>query len=326
MAANLPLLPGFIERFIQNWADKRQPEASNQVEVTHRRLYILPTRHGVLFFIVILLILFGAINYENSLGYMLAFLLGSLGMLGMVYTHKNLNHLTLNISRAEPVFAGQQILFPLTISQPEAEIRAALELESSTGQTLSLHLINNTSINCKLPVSTRHRGQVSPGRIKLYTEFPLGLFHAWSWVSLSSHCLVYPAPDPHHYPLQHSEDSARGESVSNKQGADDFAGIRTYQSGDSMNHMAWKAIAKTGELQTKLFSGETADRIIIDWSQLNDTLNTEQRLSILCRMVLDACEKSLIYGLNIPGTSISPDSGLQHKHRCLKALATFGIS
>lgn len=329
MSAGLPLLPRFAEKFIQNFAAKRQAEASHQIEINRHRLYILPTSHGVVFFLVLLLILFGAINYENSLGFMLAFLLGSLGFLGMVYTHQNINKLIITVGRAESVFVGQEILFPLSIKQTVQSIHPNIQLlcentENKSTQTIHAHLINSMSTECKLPVTARHRGYVKIGRVKIFSEYPLGLFHAWSWLNLKSRCLVYPAPDPHHYPLSFAGDHSSGKTNNDKLGVDDFSGIREYLPGDSPNHMAWKSIAKTGNLQTKLFSTELSQEISINWLNTSETLDIEKRLSILCRMVLDASENGLKYGLTIPGEIIPPSNGLQHKHRCLKALALFG--
>jgi len=327
MSSSLPLIPQFFERYIQRLADSRQPNTRSQITVNRRQLYILPTRHGIAYFFILLLILFGSINYENSLGYMLSFLLGSLGLLGMVYTHQNINQLKIKIGHAEPVFTGQNILFPVYISRPSTSSHPNLKFLSETGQIETAHLINKEITECKLQLSSTHRGYTSPGRIKLFTEFPLGLFHAWSWLKLESQCLVYPKPDSHHHPLNYSStDSSSGLSNSDRQGVDDFAGIRQYQTGDLPNHMAWKAIAKTGELQTKLFNSEAAKEICINWANTNETLDIEHRLSILCRMVLDANDKNIIYGLELPGVTISPSSGLQHKHQCLKALSLFGHS
>lgn len=324
MSSHLPLLPQFAERFIQNFAEKRQAKASQQVVIDRRRLYILPTSHGVVFFIVLLLTLLGAINYENSLAFMLSFLLGSLGFLGMIYTHQNINHLVVSIGRAESVFVNQQILFPITIKQPLIDSHPNIKLSSNDGKTITCHLINTESVESKLPVTAKHRGYVQIGRIKLFSEYPLGLFHAWSWMNLNSRCLIYPEPDSHHYPLPMANNNSVGQTSDNKRGVDDFEGIREYQTGDSPKHMAWKSIAKTGVLQTKLFNNETSHEILIRWADTLETLEIEQRLSILCRMVLDAHEQSLVFGLSIPGTNIPPACGLQHKHQCLKALALFG--
>jgi len=325
MTNSLPLIPRFAERFIQRLANKRQPPATHQIEINRHHLYILPTRHGVLFFLVLLLVLFGAINYENSLGFMLAFLLGSLALLGMIYTHQNLNKLSVHIGRAEPVFVGQDMLFPITLSQSTEQLRPAIQLLSTSAQVSHAHLINNTNTTSQLACTALHRGYSTPGQIKLFTEFPFGLFHAWSWLNLDSRCLVYPAPYPHHLPHFKTDEEASGSTANVKQGIDDFSGIRAYQDGDLPNHMAWKAIAKTGKLQTKLFSSETSQDIWISWAQLDPTLDIEHRLSLLCRMVLETSKHSRNFGLDIPSTKIAPSHGLQHKQQCLKALALFGL-
>ena len=325
MAENLPLLPRFAERFIQGWAKKRHPPPSHQIEIDRHHLYILPTRHGVLYFMVLLLILFGAINYENSLGFMLAFLLGSLALLGMIYTHQNINKLNVHIGRAEPVFVGQDMLFPISLSQKTPQLRPAIQLRSSTSQISHAHLLNTTNTNSQLVCTAQHRGYSSPGQIKLFSEFPFGLFHAWSWLNLDSRCLVYPAPYSHHIPITKAEQEINGTTSNIKYGTDDFSGIRQYQAGDLPNHMAWKAIAKTGKLQTKLFSNETSQDMWIRWTQLEPALDTEHRLSQLCRMILDASKHDLNFGLDLPGTKIPPSHGLQHKQKCLKSLALIGL-
>ena len=74
---------------------------------------------------------------------------------------------------------------------------------------------------------------------------------------------------------------------------------------------------------TKQFSGEAAQEIWLDWEGLPG-MDTEARLSQLTRWVLDADRDGLSYGLRLPGLQHPPASGLEHKHRCLQALALFG--
>ncbi len=322
--SGLPLIPYFFEKLLLNWANKRQHSAQQQQTINRRQLYILPTRNGMTYFIILLLVLFGAINYENSLGYMLTFLLGSLGFLGMIYTHKNISQLTVKINRAEPVFAGQDIIFPLLISRSQNATHPNIKLLSETGQITSIDIINEKEKIAKLQLTSSQRGYTSVGRIKLFSEFPLGLFHAWSWLKLDGRCLVYPAPATQCPPLNYASDNAKGETHTRNKGVDDFSEIREYQAGDLPTYMAWKAIAKTGTLQTKVFTNDSAQKIWILWSHTDETLDTETRLSILCRMILDASEKNIVYGLNIPTIMLPPSTGLQHKQQCLKALALYG--
>jgi hypothetical protein len=60
------------------------------VTLTQRRIFILPTRQGLFFALVLLVMLLGDINYNLSLGYVLTFLLGTTTMLTMLYAFRNL--------------------------------------------------------------------------------------------------------------------------------------------------------------------------------------------------------------------------------------------
>jgi uncharacterized protein (DUF58 family) len=74
---------------------------------------------------------------------------------------------------------------------------------------------------------------------------------------------------------------------------------------------------------TKEFGGGAPTTLWLDWDTL-EGLDTEERLSVLARWVIDAQRGGELYGLKLPGTSIAPASGEQHQARCLGALALFG--
>ena len=180
---------------------------------------------------------------------------------------------------------------------------------------------NNVSI--ELPVLTAQRGYLTLPRIRVFTEFPLGLFHAWSWIELDAKCLVYPAPIDHP-PIIDMRGLQVGNNNQPQTGEEDFAGIRNYRPGDSPKRMAWKAIARSGIWQTKIFHAETGQDIWFSWRHTPENYHVEKRLSILCRWLLDAHRMNLHYGLDIPGTRIEPGSGNLHLQHCLRALALFG--
>ncbi|MDH5473045.1 MAG: DUF58 domain-containing protein [Gammaproteobacteria bacterium] len=323
MSEGLPLIPRPIARIIERWADKRLAKPEHKTTLIRQRIYILPTRHGIIFCIMLLLILTGSINYENSAGYLLTFLLTGIGFLGMIHTHQNLNHLTLDAIAAKPVYAGQCAKFPVRISRENNKEHFNVVLQSRLSEKTSFNLFKNESESITdIPLTSKTRGMLQLGKIKVFTEFPLGLFHAWSWVEIDSRCLIYPAPESHLQPLKLSGENAGNKKVE-VNGNDDFTSIRDYQKGDSPGQLAWKAIARSGKLQSKLFTGEAGNEIWLRWDDLAYHINTEQRLSILCHWILECDHKGLNYGLDIPGKIIQPASGLHHKNDTLKALALF---
>ena len=87
--------------------------------------------------------------------------------------------------------------------------------------------------------------------------------------------------------------------------------------------MAWKAYARTGELVIKQYAGTDVATHWFDWDTLPG-LDVEQRLSQLCRWIVDAQSHGHAYGLRLPTEQIEPNLGTRHRHRCLSALAFFG--
>lgn len=321
---SLPVIPGFVARGIERWATRRMPHSTTQICLDRRRIYIFPSRNGMIFSLVLLVILAGAINYQNSMGYLLTFLTLSIMLLGMIATHQNLNRLCIAVINAQPVFAGQDAKFSLTLRRITQRSYIHINMQCTEHQSVSAHLPEpQHEIMVELPVTTKQRGYLSLPRIRVFTEFPLGLFYAWSWIELDARCLVYPAP-AEHPPRFELRGQKTGLHNSEQSGEDEFSGIRNYQTGDSPKRMAWKSIARSGIWQTKTFHADASEEIWLNWQQLPDTLSVEHRLSILCRWVLDAHRHGVHYGLDIPDTCIHPGTGQLHQQQCLKALALFG--
>src|SRR5258706_263259 len=62
---------------------------------------------------VLLSLLLAAINYGNSLGYALTFLLAGVGVVSMLTTDRNLLHLRVRPGACTPVFVGGAAVFPV---------------------------------------------------------------------------------------------------------------------------------------------------------------------------------------------------------------------
>jgi uncharacterized protein (DUF58 family) len=52
----------------------------------------------------------------------------------------------------------------------------------------------------------------------------------------------------------------------------------------------------------------------------------EARLAQLCRWVLEAERRGMLYGLSLPDAELPPGIGPRHRATCLAALADFGPS
>ena len=162
---------------------------------------------------------------------------------------------------------------------------------------------------------------IKPGKFKLYTKFPTGLFIAWTWIDLDMSSIVYPEPDRNTLSL-FCQNADSGEIDNQGKSYDNYSHLRKYQLGDSVSHISWKAVAKTEELYTKEFQGARLETLWIDWFEI-DARNDEHRLSIMCAYIINAEKHHQPYGLKLPGKTLSPHTGNKHYHRCLTALALF---
>lgn len=302
----------------------RRQSDGGTVRLGLRRIYILPSRQGLLLAGFLVLMLVGSLNYNLSMGYALTFILASMGLVSMVHAFRNMAGLTVRAGRADSVFAGDLAIFNLYLENESTQNRYSLAVASS-GQAPEYYDVPARALTAaRLRMPAHRRGRLQAGRFRVFTRFPLGLFHAWSNLELDMQCLVYPKPDAAAVPLPAAEPSS-GEGAASGHGRDDFAGLRPYHAGDSLRHVAWKAAARGEDLLTKQFTGRAESQLWLDWDALAG-LDTEARLSRLTRWVLDAEAAALNYGLRLPDITLDPGHGDAHCGRCLEALALFGLS
>ena len=291
------------------------------VRLHRRRIYILPTIHGLYFGLALFVMLLSAINYSNSLAFILTFLLGSLFFLSMIKTHHNLLGLSLRCGVSQPVFAGQTALFKINIHNPGK--RERYDIAANDDSILAI-LTANASDTIRLPVKTQQRGRISPGRIRIATRYPLNLTRAWSWWQPDYTLTVYPKPETNAPPVKLSGQSGTGEHViSTPAHGDEFAGLRNYAAGDPLSRLTWRRQNAEGLPSLKLFHEQIDSGLWLSWESVSNLADSEQRLSRLCQWILECDARREPYGLALPNQLIEPASGSAHRHQCLTALALF---
>lgn len=311
----------FLKQKFRNWAFRRTVETGTVV-LNQRRIYILPTRRGMLFAIVLALMLLGNINYTLSLGYVLTFLLATSAGMSMIYAFRNMAQLEIRAGHVAPVFAEEQAQFVYHFNNPGSLPRYQVYLQDDSGHHTVFDLPAQQSTTVSLLIPASRRGWLDSGRLTLYTEFPLGLFHAWSYIHFDVHCLVYPRPaEPQPLPAVTTQN---GTGKLTGSGDEDFSGLRNYVAGDALPRIAWKTLAREQPLQVKQFSAPQGQELWLDWLQLPNIAG-ERKLELLTRWVLDAEAQGLLYGLRIPGLELAPQHSSSHRAECLRALALFGL-
>lgn len=320
-----------LRRQADKWLFQLREAEPGEVLLSQRRVFILPTGAGVGFTALLLILLIAATNYNLSLGFALTFALATCAVVDMYFTHRNLVELHLLAGRAHPVFAGEDAVFELTIFNRTGRDRYALHVDflQAGAPRYVTDAMAGSSAALLLSAPSRERGWLHAPRVRLSTRFPLGLFGAWSYWQPDAKVLVYPFPEPGAPPLPMS--GAASEDGHGSAGHDDFAGVRSYQAGDSLRHMAWRQIARLdpelgGHLVTKHFEGGAIEDLVLDFDAMPHTLELELRLSRMTRWVLDAEQRALPYGFRMDGRAFTPSAGAAHQAACLRALALYGAA
>lgn len=313
---------GSLQQRFSAWARARQTRHEGIVTLTQRSVYIIPTRRGFAFAGALVVMLLGDINYVLGLGYVLTFLLASMGLMSMLHAVRNMLKLEIRAGRAEPVFAGDTAEFRFHLHNPRPLARHGLHLRDDHGHHTEFDAPAAHNIEVILPVPARQRGWLATGRLTLYTEFPLGLFYAWSYIYFDTRALVYPKPaSAARLPAAGGPGSGGTLTAA---GDEDFTGLRSYAAGDTPQRIAWKALAREQGLQVKQFNALQGNELWLDWLHAPAD-DPEQKLTILARWILDAEAQGLTYGLRLPGQELPPSRGPAQRDDCLRAVALFGL-
>jgi uncharacterized protein (DUF58 family) len=310
-----------LRRLSRRWARKRHGVDTEPLTLLSRRIYILPTSMGIAFTLMLTAMFVGAMNYVNNLALGLTFLLGSLALIAMHYCHRNLAGIVIRSASTEPVFAGNEATFHIALENTAPLARHELLVANDQGTTNPQLVPANGRAVFALHLPAPRRGVLKLDHFEIITRHPFSLFRAWTHVHMNLTCVVYPKPaarGPSPPPVETdtggAQDSVRGD--------EDFAGMRPFQPGDSPRRIAWKAYAREQGLQVKLYAGTAVTSHILDWNALAG-LDTEARLSQLCRWIEDAYAEGRAFALKLPGLDIPANIGPGHRQRCLTALALF---
>lgn len=306
---------------MQRWFRRRQGPDGAETELHQRRIYILPTRTGLGFGLVLFTMLLGALNYSNNMGFALAFLLTAITVISIHHTQRNLAGLRVTVEGCTAVFAGELIECSVRLANPGRSPRWQINAGPAGAATPPTDIPAGGSAALSLCLPTTRRGTQPCPVIRISTRHPFGLFEAWAWLYPERELMVYPTPATRSasaLPAASADQEHAGEAL---HGSDEFVGLRTPVPGESPARMAWKALARSGQLLAKdIRSG--AGSSWFDWHALG-TQDSEARLSLLTRMILDADAAGRAYGLRLPGIELPPDNSREHYHRCLRTLAVF---
>ena len=310
-----------LSRRYRRWIERRVGTVA-VARLDRRRLYIFPSAAGFGFLALAGALWLLATNFENNLVFLLCFMLLALFVVGIHFTHATLSGLEIRPVRAQSVFQGEAAAVELCLSQrkPRRREQIALRFDGGDAQLVSLERAGDTFVTVLAP--TARRGYLDPGLLTLESVYPVGLLRVWTHVRFRFDAAVYPRPvaDSARRPGRRGFGEGHYTGVT---GSDDYVGLKTFEPGESLRHVAWKQYAREQGLWSKQYGDPVDSRVWIDWDDYAG-LDTEQRLARMCGQACACDAAGHVYGLRLPGAGRAPDRGPAHRQAVLRQLALYG--
>lgn len=282
-----------------------------ELTLSQRNLWLVPTSGGVWLLFFWFLILFGSINYQNNLGFMMVFTIAVVGFLSILMSFRNLQHRQFQVTSQQWIFAQHPSKITIYSTSPRTSYRLSMSCssnEQTRNETLPSVGNDTLYLNCRFP----SRGVHPIPQIEIGSLFPFGwLYTRTRWRS-DTNITVFPQPIPGPLQLWSGAEQLTGDEH-------DLHYPREYQPGDPLKQILWKKARPNQPLTVMTRSDGNALDVLAYESYSN--VPHERRLSHLCAAILDKQHAQERFALALPHITLGPDQGNEFCHSCLTALA-----
>ncbi|MFP4208733.1 MAG: DUF58 domain-containing protein [Wenzhouxiangella sp.] len=302
------------------WLARRGPTRP-PLTLHYRQIFILPTRFGWLLGALMFAMLMGSLNFNNNLGLLTTFIVAGLASNSMLIAYRTLAGLRILHTGAAPVHAGQTANLLVSLGSNVQRARPGLEVSLGENERI-IALEPNATAEVQLPLATRHRGWLTPGRCRIQTCQPIGLFRAWSWFWPERPVLVWPRPADQPPPLPESDSDQAGRLERAGSEGDEFFSLRNWREGDPLHRVAWKASQRHDTLLARELRQPHSPHLALDLARTPGE-DLERRISVLTAWLLQAFAQQREWTLRLGPETLGPGRDEAHLQRCLRALAEF---
>lgn len=308
-----------LQKFWLNFL-KRQIPVSNEVRLHQRNIFILPSSFGFFFALLNVLLFVLGVNYQNNLVIILSSFCFSLFITTMLLCYQNIAGLVIRpIARQE--YTANELL-AVECDLTTAGVKHGVKLHYKHEPEIIVSSIDGQK-NIALTLNKRCRGTHRLPRLLLSSQYPLGLFKAWSNLEFEQDIVVFPAPLSYMEQLTAMEES-QGKNLSrHTRSGDSFSGLESYREGESLKRVAWKQMAQGKGMLTKQFEQTMGEPQWLDINEIEGN-DLEDKISHLAYLVNYFSSNSQPYGLKLNQYTLAVATGNAHRHEALTLLANYG--
>jgi hypothetical protein len=154
---------------LRAWAARRHGRDALPITISRRRIYILPTRVGLMLALMLVAMLIAALNYNSNLGLAFAFLMTSVALVTMHHCNRNLLGLRVDAAAETDAFAGGEARFEFALRNDSKVDRRDVEVRCmASGAICSVAARSNEAVSVAVPVA--RRGVVRVSQFELRTR------------------------------------------------------------------------------------------------------------------------------------------------------------
>src|ERR1700690_781828 len=179
---------------LRAWAARRHGADALPVTIDRRRIYILPTRFGLMLAALIVAMLIAGLNYNSNLGLAFPFLMARPPVVAMHHCHRNLLGLGVDVNVEADAFAGGDAAFEFTLRNPSTVDRRDIEIRLAADAEAVQSVAANSDERVTVSAAVTRRGVRRFRQFGLRPRYPYGWFRAWTYVQGSLSAFVAPQP------------------------------------------------------------------------------------------------------------------------------------
>lgn len=138
------------------WARNRV-QVNNPQTVNSKNIYILPSKFGWIYSVLVLSLFTGAINYQISTIFLMTFLLAVIGLISAWEACGNMNHLSIKLINIEDAQQNKPAKLTLLIQSPQ-KTRFGFDCYINKQCKIHIEEVSTEGTQVFLPITTSARG------------------------------------------------------------------------------------------------------------------------------------------------------------------------
>lgn len=301
------------------WLKRRMPVLDEAV--LHRsNIFILPSKFGVVFGLLNVLLFILGVNYQNNLVIILSFFCFSLFVTTMLLCYQNMAGIRIKPIARQEYVAGELLSIECQLVSKHSKHGLTLYYQGEPSHDVAALVGERATA---LSLNKRVRGLHRLPRLIIASEYPLGLFRAWSNLEFEQDIIVFPALLPYTEQLSAIEQNDGAHSSRRTISGDSFSGLAPYREGESLKRVAWKQLAQGKGLLSKQFEQTIGEPQWLDLSDI-DAAGIERKLCHLAYLVNHFASISQPFGLKLGEKRLDVGHGNAHRYAALSMLAHYG--